>query len=601
VSDLDPPVERVILHCLEQEPEDRPADISSVSRALPGGDPLEAAIARQETPAADIVAGARTHVTLSRPLVAALGLAVVAGLVAAVWLAPRVQITGLVRPPHPPEVLLHKADEVLQLVGYDEPRVDWSESFRVDAAQLRYVARDYGPGRYATDRPRPLLFDSARAPWLLQPTATAHLYRHSSLLAHGAHPGEARVVLDADANLRALHIRPYPAEDPSAEATEPDWGRLFELAALDIDAFDEQPGGGNRRVWTGTHPGPSGYEAKVVGEHMDGRVSRFRVHLPWERAESKVTKSAAAEIDASGKLMMVLLFVLVAALLFVLPRVLKRNRDLRGAAVVGIALVALAVLRWLLTGHKTLVGAELWFGFARAVGWSLFFGLLGFLFYLLVEPQFRHTWPRALVSWVRILRGRVRDPLVARDVLAGSAYGVALFVGTVLAVHGGVIAARPDEFAASAPGNLLFQPEVGALMGGAALLANVDYALAFALWGGLQGAYALALVRAVVRLDVVAIALITAWVVVVGGARSGAPGMVLLAAVSGLTLWLLVRVGVLFHVTWLYAWCALRYFPLTADLGAWYSTATVVALVAVAAPVAFAAWVLVSDTEAAPA
>ena len=45
VKDLDPIVEKVILRCLETEPGSRPANALAVSAALPGGDPLAAALA----------------------------------------------------------------------------------------------------------------------------------------------------------------------------------------------------------------------------------------------------------------------------------------------------------------------------------------------------------------------------------------------------------------------------------------------------------------------------------------------------------------------------------------------------------------------------
>ncbi len=45
VKDLDPAIERVILRCLEPEPRMRPKSALSVAGALPGGDPLAAALA----------------------------------------------------------------------------------------------------------------------------------------------------------------------------------------------------------------------------------------------------------------------------------------------------------------------------------------------------------------------------------------------------------------------------------------------------------------------------------------------------------------------------------------------------------------------------
>ncbi|MDZ4797780.1 MAG: serine/threonine-protein kinase [Bryobacteraceae bacterium] len=50
VRDIDPAVERVILQCLAPQPELRPQTVAAVAAALPGGDPLAAAMAAGETP-----------------------------------------------------------------------------------------------------------------------------------------------------------------------------------------------------------------------------------------------------------------------------------------------------------------------------------------------------------------------------------------------------------------------------------------------------------------------------------------------------------------------------------------------------------------------
>jgi len=53
VRDLDPLIERVILRCLETDPGKRPATALQVAAALPGGDPLAAALAAGETPGSE--------------------------------------------------------------------------------------------------------------------------------------------------------------------------------------------------------------------------------------------------------------------------------------------------------------------------------------------------------------------------------------------------------------------------------------------------------------------------------------------------------------------------------------------------------------------
>ena len=50
VDDIDPSVERVILRCLGPNPKERPKSAHAVAAALPGGDPLAAALAAGDTP-----------------------------------------------------------------------------------------------------------------------------------------------------------------------------------------------------------------------------------------------------------------------------------------------------------------------------------------------------------------------------------------------------------------------------------------------------------------------------------------------------------------------------------------------------------------------
>src|SRR5262249_40354867 len=47
-----------------------------------------------------------------------------------------------------------------------------------------------------------------------------------------------------------------------------------------------------------------------------------------------------------------------------------------------------------------------------------------------LEPFVRRYWPDSLISWTRLLAGKLRDPRIGRDVLLGSVAGVAMALVT---------------------------------------------------------------------------------------------------------------------------------------------------------------------------
>ena len=87
VTALDPAIERAILACLEPDPDRRPASALAVSAALPGGDPLAAALAAGETPSPEMVAAAGEGAGLSARVAWPVLLALVAGIAASFAMA----------------------------------------------------------------------------------------------------------------------------------------------------------------------------------------------------------------------------------------------------------------------------------------------------------------------------------------------------------------------------------------------------------------------------------------------------------------------------------------------------------------------------------
>lgn len=94
VSDIDPVVERVIQRCLEKEPQERPRLALTVAAALPGGDPLAAALAAGETPSPEMVAAASESGRLHPRVAIAWLAALLLGLIVAAFLADKATVLG---------------------------------------------------------------------------------------------------------------------------------------------------------------------------------------------------------------------------------------------------------------------------------------------------------------------------------------------------------------------------------------------------------------------------------------------------------------------------------------------------------------------------
>jgi len=173
--EIDPIVDRVIRRCLEKDPRHRPGSVVQVAAALPGGDPLAAALAAGETPSPEMVAAAGSTEGL-RPWVAWTCLAsVILGIGAAAVLGRQAQLFRRVQLEKPPEVLAERAREILSKAGYTAAPTDTASGFAADDDYLQYVrTHDRSVSRW--DR----LADFCAA--LLVSAVTAHLRARFLLL-----------------------------------------------------------------------------------------------------------------------------------------------------------------------------------------------------------------------------------------------------------------------------------------------------------------------------------------------------------------------------------------------------------------------------------
>jgi hypothetical protein len=100
--------------------------------------------------------------------------------------------------------------------------------------------------------------------------------------------------------------------------------------------------------------------------------------------------------------------------------------DRRGALRLATFLFTVSLVVWVLVPrHVPDVGDELSM-FFQGASLDFFIAAIVWMLYIALEPFVRRMWPNILISWSRMLMGRVRDPLVGRDLLAGATAACAL-------------------------------------------------------------------------------------------------------------------------------------------------------------------------------
>jgi serine/threonine-protein kinase len=438
VSALDPAIERAILRCLEPDPDRRPASALAVSAALPGGDPLAAALAAGETPSPEMVAAAGVGAGLSARVAWPVFLAVLAGIAAAFGMALRTSPLDRMRPEYTTEVLAQKArDAVNQLVAPGRPR-DEASGFEWNGDLVAHVTENDKPApdweKVYTQRPSPLQF------WYRQSKdpLTALMF-HSDLLTPGlvdrSDPppimsGMSHVELDHEGRLTYFETVPPQKQEAPTHAAPVDWTPLFTLAGLDLAQLKStEPlwtwlaASDTRAAWIGTWP-DSGRPLRVEAAALGGRPVAFMAAGPW-RKPSRMPEPSEGLDDVIVTVLFAMTFGILGGAGFLARKNLSRGRgDLQGATRLGICMGAVLMAVWFCKVH--LVGSlGLLAMFLLAVCTSAFYGLLLWTMYVALEPYVRKHWPQVLVSWTNLLAGHAADPVVGRDVLLGTALGVA--------------------------------------------------------------------------------------------------------------------------------------------------------------------------------
>lgn len=591
LRDIDPAVERLILHCLERDPDARPPSAYAVLGALPGGDPLAAALAAGETPSPELVANAGDRGSLSSIAAAA---CVTAGLVGiGVWAS----IIGPEFRPltQPTPVLSVRASDVLSQTGSFGALPSHSlEGFDLNQPYLKHLRTD----RTEREAKRSAVFFWRRwSPRLIE-GANIHDERAGVNRPPLFAAGEAAVLLDPAGRLIGLRAIP-PDTMRAADRAHPRWSALWAASGLDSATFTPAPLArpvpamcDSAAAWTGPLPWSGGETVTVQMGASRGRLAHFTIVHDWGATTAPVD-SLEADPAASLDWIEFLVFALLplAASVYFGTRNLQLGRgDWRGATRIAVFVFVMNVLEAIFTTRLAEVGLigvgwDLIAG--RAFGHSLIHAMSMWFAYVALEPYVRRLWPRILVSWARLVSGRVRDPLVGRDLLIGGAAGSCL-------VALGVLAA----FMGARLGWTKVPTQLNSDM--LASLTNVsNTAFAFAYAGSvcvlnvLESLVVLLVLRLLLRRTGPAVALTMALIVGItafaGAPSSGWPIAILSAVIFTSVILVLMRFGLLAGVVTTFVGLVLGSVVASFDLSSWYADRALVPMALIAAILAYGA------------
>jgi hypothetical protein len=580
---VDPIVERLVMRCLERDPRSRPASVAQLAAALPGGDPLAAAIAAGETPSPELIAASGLKDGLRPAIAVALLGVVVAGSLAAVAMNRRTMLIQRIAPGKPPEVLIERAREIVRKAGYVDEPADFAFGFDYDSGLIRYIqdtdasARRwdklllFGPVTFwYRQSPRPL----EKNPFLNWTTVTT--VNPPLKIA-----GEVIVGLDGEGRLKWLDAVPSRARTAAETSRSFDWSVLLADAGVDPTTLTSIEPRSNpatfadaEQSWTVTPAASGGTSLQVEAAAYRGRPVTFHIVGPWTPDERAAATPVSPGVRVIGWVLITLNLVIMAGSVFYARHNLRLGRgDRRGALRLMVATLLVGNLAWVLSEHHV---ATLWEGaliitaLSTAVFFTNFIGVL----YLALEPFVRRLWPQMLVSWTRVVLGSWRDPLVGRDVLIACAAGVA---STVLAR---LETSVPPLFG-FADGTLVASP-MNALLGPLAFVNMLVQTLAAgAIFRGLVGIFVLFFLRMILRSDRAGfVGLVALQTLLQFGSGSGSSLPIngpiaivvpIMVVENLLLVAVLTRFGLFAFMVALLVQTMLTQFPVTFQASAWYA------------------------------
>jgi len=585
--DLDPAIERVILRCLERDPARRPPSALAVASALPGGDPLAAALAAGETPSPEMVAAAGESDAISLRTIGLCVASIIAGLVIAS--VARARTNPLQETPfeQPPAALEQKARELIRSFGYTDPPTDRAYGLDLQTEFREWAARQEPratlDAQLAQGQPAPIVFWYRQSPQYLDVVNGVGAVTKTNPPMTTS--GMIRVSLDTQGRLVQLDaVPPQVDQSPAASPPPANWPPLLAAAGLDMARFTPAESTwaplapfDAHAAWTGSFAHAPDVPMRVEAASWRGKPVYFQVIGPWTRParmDPFALTPGRRLVQAVVQLMMAM--VCGVAMLLAWRSVRQKRADLRGASRLATVVFACSMVAWLCATNHVPTSAE-FTSFTSGIGAGLLAAAVLWCLYVALEPLVRKRWPESMISWSQILAGTVRHPLVGGHLLIGVAFGVAFTL----------LFALPELFG------------VRATVQQGSLNAVVDLPRMIEVWArGVFQSFNVAmgmfffyfLLRSLLRREWLASVVFVLFFSVVGSGsvQNYWVGAMVGAVQFGLAIFILTRFGILPMVVGIAVSIWLGAFPLTTDFTTWYAGSTMFALGSVIALAAYA-------------
>jgi serine/threonine protein kinase len=440
VKDLDPHIEQVIVRCLEKDPLKRPASAQQLARALPGGDPLTAALEAGETPSPEMLVAADDNGLLSGSAAFMFICLTVIFIGMTFFLARYGSEVGLAHLEVSPEELEVRARDIVRHLGYSDHPQDSSSWLERDDEYLAYQAFHEPSTRWyrflETDAFGPITLWYRQSPRLLIPLNGDYFVKKTDPPLDVS--GMVSVRVTSQGRLLDLLAIPSRMGETTGTVAKFGWQSLFEAAGFNESRFavavpkqlppvpfDE------RSEWDGRSD--SGTPIHITAAALNGKPVYFEVAGPWSHTTEKGiaplenpfagSVTNAETFFVNSVTVLIVLSVFITGAIFARRNIRVGRGDRKGAFQLSALTFLLTLLLWIFRGHFVLDISSTYLMLSRTLGEALLLGSLVWLSYMALEPNVRRLWPRCLISWARLSSSKFRDPLVARDVLAGSMIG----------------------------------------------------------------------------------------------------------------------------------------------------------------------------------